>query len=115
MTDRPDGWDNLGDESAYREMMRRLRDYDTMAENLKATQARCGQLLEEFRAERRHSKALEAEVEVLRRMLADRQDTDMDIDLTTPDLEDVSHLPPPPNVPTIPEVRVRDDDDDGDG
>jgi len=111
MTDRPDGWDNLGDEAAYREVMRRLRDYDAMAENLKATQARCGQLLEEFRAERRHSKALEAEVEVLRSMLA-RHQPDTDFDLSSEHLDE--SLPPPPRLPS-PILMNRADNDDGDG
>lgn len=78
----PDGWDNLGDEAAYREVMRRLRDYDAMADNLKATQARCGELLEEARAERRKNRALELENRVLRQLLADEQVTDDDIEVT---------------------------------
>lgn len=70
--ERPDGWCNLDDEGQIRMLLRRLRDYDAMADNLKATQERCGELLEDSRQKGRRIKALEAELEILREALADR-------------------------------------------
>lgn len=70
--ERPDGWSNLDDEGQLRLLLRRLRDYDAMADNLKATQERCGELLEDSRQKGRRIKALEAEIEILREALADR-------------------------------------------
>lgn len=70
--ERPDGWSNLDDEGQVRVLLRRLRDYDAMADNLKATQERCGELLEDSRQKGRRIKALEAEIEILREALADR-------------------------------------------
>jgi len=70
--ERPDGWSNLDDEGQVRMLLRRLRDYDAMSDNLKATQERCGELLEDSRQKGRRIKALEAELEILREALADR-------------------------------------------
>lgn len=70
--ERPDGWSNLDDEGQVRMLLRRLRDYDAMSDNLKATVNRCSELLEDSRQKGRRIKALEAELEILREALADR-------------------------------------------
>lgn len=67
--ERPDGWCNLDDEGQVRAVLRRLRDYDAMSDNLKATQERCNELLEDSRQKGRRISILETEIEVLREQL----------------------------------------------
>jgi len=57
---RPDGWQNVDDESQVRAVLRRLRDNEALNDNLRSTQERCNELLEEARSERRRRKKLEA-------------------------------------------------------
>lgn len=70
--ERPDGWCNLDDEGRVRAVLRELREMEALRDNLTATQARCGELLEDSRQKGRRIKALEAELEILREALADR-------------------------------------------
>ncbi len=57
---RPDGWQNIDDESQVRSVLRKLRDNEALSDNLRSTQERCNELLEEARSERRRRKKLEA-------------------------------------------------------
>lgn len=57
---RPDGWENLDDENQVRAVLRKLKAYETLSDNLTSTQERCNTLIEEARSERRRRKKLEA-------------------------------------------------------
>jgi uncharacterized membrane protein len=51
-----------------RSVLRQLQEVQALRDNLRATQARCGELLEETRAQRRRIKELEDELAVVRKV-----------------------------------------------